>query len=347
MLLLSISTMTPASSKAWSLSAARHADGHLEIFYSGVGLFIYHNWQVTPGGSWNGEVRFPWNNYWLITPALNLDGRMEFIAWQHENGIGTFKHSAQTPREQIGWSNIAPIPGASNSYSFHTVARNADGRLELFYVNANTKTIIHDWQTSAGASTWHGPETLPGNTPGGFINSIENRDGRLEIFYTDANTQKIYRNWQTSPNGTWRGQFEMDGRAKYITSAMNKNGRVEIFYVGTNDQIYHNWQTSPGGAWNGEALLGGTAKQIAAAVNQDGRMEIFYVGLDNTLYRKWRNGTDQGGWSSAAAMAQAKYVTAISNQDGRLEIFYIGLDDQIYHNSQKAPNSDWKGAERL
>ncbi len=65
------------------------------------------------------------------------------------------------------------------SAKYIAVARDQDGRLEIFYVGTNSK-IYHNWQTVPNGG-WHGEEALGGS--GQQIASARNQDGRLEIFY--------------------------------------------------------------------------------------------------------------------------------------------------------------------
>ena len=169
------------------------------------------------------------------------------------------------------------------------MARNADGRLEIFYVGTN-HVLYHNFQTTPNGG-WHGDLPLGGWAADSHVRQIavgQNLDGRLEVFYVAYNNT-IFHNFQTAPNGGWHGELALGGSAKQIAVGQNLDGRLEIFYVGTNDAIYHNRQVAPNDAWGGEASFGGWAKQIAVARNQDGRLEVFYIGTDDAIYHSWQS----------------------------------------------------------
>jgi surface antigen len=143
-----------------------------------------------------------------------------------------------------GWSTQSELSGSARRI---TLARNADGRLEVFYVGTDA-AIWHRWQTSAGGG-WSPEARLGGHAVD--VAAQANGDGRLEVFYVGgANT--VWHRWQTSPGGDWSGEGRMDGAAKAISVARNQDGRLEVFTVGMNDAVWHRWQTSAGAAWSGE-----------------------------------------------------------------------------------------------
>jgi hypothetical protein len=91
------------------------------------------------------------------------------------------------------------------------VARNSDGRLELFKVDADDNQLYHRWQTKPNSI----PETKPDGT------------------YTSGWSE----GW--SPlGGYW------SPRARPFI-AHNLDGRLELFMVGTDGRLYHTWQTKP------------------------------------------------------------------------------------------------------
>jgi hypothetical protein len=75
------------------------------------------------------------------------------------------------------------------------VARNADGRLEVFYVGANGD-LYHNWQTAPGAA-WAGETQFTGDSAR-QIAVAQNQDGLLEIFYVGSD-YTLYHNRQLSP----------------------------------------------------------------------------------------------------------------------------------------------------
>jgi hypothetical protein len=218
------------------------------------------------------------------------------------------------------------------------VARNRDGRLELFFLRPDG-TLMHNWQVRPNGD-WAGEAALGGAA--GQLDVGRNADGRLEVFYVGLD-DKLYHDWQHEAGAGWHGSVALAGAGKQLRVASNADGRLEVFYVGTDSRLYHNWQTAPNGAWSGEAALGGTAKQLSVRGNADGRLEVFYIGTDDALYHNWQSAPN-GSWSGQAPLGgAAKQLTVGSNADGRLEVFYIGTNDALYHNWQRVPNGSWVG----
>lgn len=245
----------------------------------------------------------------------------------------------------ILWSGETPFVG--DSALAVVVARNADGRLEIFYIGTNNQ-LYHNWQTTPGGPTWSGETSFPGDSAKDIAVG-QNMDGRLEIFYIGINGT-IYHNWQTTPGGsTWFGETAFTGdRAQHIAVGQNYDGRVEIFYIGTQGHLLRNVQTTPGStSWAGEtAFAGDSAKQVTVGRNMDGTLEIFYVGTNNNLYHNRQTSANSTQWAGEVAFAgdSAKQITVALNSNNELEIFYIGTNNDLYHNWQTAPNSTvWQG----
>jgi hypothetical protein len=252
------------------------------------------------------------------------------------------------------WDWSGPAEFINDSAQQIAVARNADGRLEMFYVGTNGD-LYHNWQTTPGGA-WAGETQFTGDSAR-QIAVAQNQDGLLEIFYVGSDYM-LYHNRQLTPaipGGKWAGETAFSGHgATQVAVAQNADGRLEIFYIGyigNNLDLYHNWQTAVNSTdWAGEAWFpGDSGLQVSAGQNADGRLEIFYVGTNNDLYHHWQTTPGGPSWSPETRFEQdsAKQVVAGANEDGRMEIFYIGLDDYIYHNWQTTPNGNWFGQNRF
>ncbi len=341
------------------------------------------------------EGDLPPDNTMSVSSTGGLDDAKEFMAivknkidallFGHssapgllQEGHGSFKvqqTAYQIP--MINCENLEHLPW-NRDLEFNTIGRqvcmaaNQDGRLEFFYIGADSQ-IWHNWQLEpnggfrgdelpAGQENdgWHGEEPLGDGAERLCVG--ENADGRLEIFYvgTDA---RIRHNWQVSPNGSWHGGEALDpgnaaeacAAAVQICAGRNQDGRLEVFWVGADGRIFHESQLTPNGGWNGGELLDGQAKKMAVGQNQDGRLEIFYIGADSGLHHD-RQTAPNGGWHGGEPLERqplpglddaALDICAARNQDGRLEVFYVGAKGEILHNWQSAPNGDWHGEEKL
>ena len=234
----------PVYEYARQIALDKNGDGRLELVYVGTNNALYHDWQMTPGGSWHGEAALG-GFAKRVALAANKDHRLEVIY------VGT--NDALYRNWQISpggdWHGEVSIGGAGKQIA---LGQNGDGRLELFYVGTND-ALYHRSQITLGGDY---SAELP---LGGFAKRLAvatNSDGSLELIYIGTN-DALYHKFQTSqtPSG-WSAELAMGGAAKQIAIGQNVGGRLELIYLGTNNALYHNFQTSqtPSG-WSGEAPL--------------------------------------------------------------------------------------------
>jgi hypothetical protein len=88
------------------------------------------------------------------------------------------------------------------------VGRNADGRIELFYIGIDD-VLYHNWQLAPNGY-WIGENLLGPGAPAKAkqIAVGQNKDGRIEVFYIGMD-DVLYHNWQLVPNGKWIGESTM------------------------------------------------------------------------------------------------------------------------------------------
>jgi hypothetical protein len=265
-----------------------------------------------------------------------------------------------------GWLDWEPLGGSWRGNP--VVARNADGRLEVFIRGGTFDTVHHIWQLRSNGRTradWSGWEDLgnrrddrpaPGSGPRIFGDPAvgQNADGRLEVFArlwsADSGLLHI---WQVRPNGTWSnwegiGQGEVDGQP---VVGRNADGRLEVFYPGHDHQgrngLLHVWQVRPNGTWSAPHNLGHghlvsltdrPTADLAVGKNADGRLEVFWRGLDNRVYHVWHDGSPDDGWSGLAELPAGGLAlgppVVVSDAIGRLQVFIIGLDNALWNNLQ-------------
>lgn len=139
--------------------------------------------------------------------SVNADGTVTVEEYNEYNN-GTYSSRTVAASSFTGYIHIADLTGPeSNTVS---VARNADGRLEMFGVNTHmpdgSNNVFHAWQTSPGGS-WQGWAAIPG-----YLTSIAaatNADGRIEVVGANAHqpdgSSNVYHAWQLSPGGSWSG----------------------------------------------------------------------------------------------------------------------------------------------
>jgi len=144
-----------------SFKVAQNADGRLEIFaIVGTDNTLWHIWQTRANDGTSNLVWSSWaqlgdhNGISGLTIAQNADGRLEVFALGVDT---TIWHIWQT--EHIaGWSSWQSLGSellGDRYMVLLAVARNADGRLDVFALGTLDNTIWHIWQTA--------PNTAPNN----------------------------------------------------------------------------------------------------------------------------------------------------------------------------------------
>ena len=180
---------------------ARNADGRLEAVTLSRNGDAWHAWQHHPGRDWTGwrSLGAPTDNGDSIgCPVLtvNKDGRLELFTLDR-NSNTVWHRWQQTPGgDWSAWSSLDAPDGDPIIEDGLEVARNGDGRLEVF---ASAGGVWHRWQrTSGGWSAWFSLGTPP---PG--LNSriapvvARNGDGRLEVFVNVF--EGVWHRWQQTP----------------------------------------------------------------------------------------------------------------------------------------------------
>src|SRR5262249_44107794 len=115
-----------------------------------------------------------------------------------------------------------------------TVGRNADGRLELFAIDALTYAVEHKAQLRPNSSfnqVWS--EDLDGATRvlAKGITVGNEADGRLEVFAVDAVTQRVLRQAEVRPNSSFSRQWindlgDFSGSATHLDVAAGSPSQV-------------------------------------------------------------------------------------------------------------------------
>jgi Tfp pilus assembly protein FimT len=300
-------TQTSAGSSTWtawaslgggiksdtSPAVARNSDGRLQVFVVGTNNLLYYKTQTAAGSS-------TWSSSWTslggalragTDPVViaNSDGRLQAFVIGSNNAL---YYKTQTSADSSTWSSSwMSLGGGIKADTSPAVARNDDGRLQVFVVGTNNQ-LYYRTQTSGGSSTWSGWTSLgPALRAGTDSVVIANSDGRLQAFVVGTNNALYYKA-QTSPgSNTWSSSWaSLGGGIKVDTSpavARNNDGRLQVFVVGTNNQLYYKTQTAAGGStWSTSwTSLGGTLRENtdpAVVPNSDGRLDAFVMGPTST-----------------------------------------------------------------
>jgi len=256
------------------------------------------------------------------------------------------------------WTSLGSPP-AVNWGARPSVARNADGRLEVFALDS-VGALWHIQQTSPGMNwnSWASLGIAPNTNVLPDLAVERNADGRLEIFALDS-VGALWHTWQTSPGDGWFHWFS-SGRPQvtldWLDVIQNADGRLEVFALAEGRSLWHIWQTAPNGTWSPWTSFGnGGPPGLShigaphAAKNADGRLEVFLTaptsGIPDIVL--WRisqvtSGGSWGDWTSFDAPANLSInsdVSAAENADGRLEVFLTNSDQALWHAGQVTPGA--------
>jgi hypothetical protein len=170
-------------------------DGRLEIFARGTDGKVWHRWQRTPNGTWSAWTNRGGSAGGPVTVGTNADQRLElFTSWG-----GQVWHAWQQSMNGP-WSGWTPLGGNVDDAATLHVARNGDGRLEVF-ARARDGALAHAWQVRAGGA-WSGWLGMGGPVLDGVV-AGRNADGRLEVFVGRSPDHPIQHAWQSSGSGGW------------------------------------------------------------------------------------------------------------------------------------------------
>jgi GH25 family lysozyme M1 (1,4-beta-N-acetylmuramidase)/acylphosphatase len=302
----------------------QNGDGRLEMFARASDNGVWHDWQTSANGSWNGWADLKGTTEASPVVANDADGRLEVFVIVG----GHLFHTFQLPGG--GWYDGWLDEGDGNLVGEASAQLNSDGTLEVF-ARATSGALEHKWQTSANG-TWSEWASLGGNLHADPIVG-RNGDGRLEVFAAGAD-DKLWHIWQTAPHSSWSNWASFGGIDIKGTSRVgaNADGRLEAFVTGSDDKLHHVVQL-PGGGWS-SFLDAGTFKiagEPAVARNGDGRLEVFARGTDNQLWHLWQASAN-GDWTSGAAFAGTTLGSTpdvAPNADGRLEAFWRASNGSI------------------
>jgi hypothetical protein len=291
---------------------------------------------------------------WL---AAGADGRLNLFA---RGSDGAVWHIWQTAVNN-GWSSWLSrgSPQGARLNGSPIVARNADGRLQVFIssVDGSLYSII---QTAPSSSTWAAWVSLGKPASTTLTDSAvvaSNADGRLEVF-AQADDGALWHVWQVTPNGTWSswvslGKPSTGGIQGSLCVGPSLDGRLELFAIGVDGDLWHIWQTAVNNGWStwfshgspqGQTFAGSTIPPVVAP-QLDGRLHLFVPTLGGDMWRIFQTQINNGwsDWISHGRLGLSSFSdpSAIAaNADGRLEL-YVPTTEGVSHIWQTTPNGDW------
>lgn len=317
--------------------------------------------------SWTAHAQWlPWRR--IPSPPAPIASE-PFLAGDNSQRLSVFVvtadgavyQSAQDPANAAfgPWKRLSPpglVLAASSETNRIAVAKNQDGRLEVFAWNKNGDKLAHMWQITPGGqwSAWVDIEPPSPQWSGADLFAGSNSDGRLEVFVKNGFNSQLFHTWQVAPNGGWESQWhnlqgppaslQISGK---ILWQQNADGRQEVFArSNSDDQVWSVAQDQANDGWRpwarSTASGGPKSNPFAVLQNQDGRLELFSRPTID-LWNAWQ--TSPGEWGSAWANLGSPpgvvpTLAFVRLANGRLAA-YSWSTTGLYEITQVAPNSGW------
>jgi hypothetical protein len=342
---------------------------------------VWHAWQTTPAGHWSFwqqlAIGEPASGGWGEGPAVAqaADGCLEAVVVGSDRAMWHARQPNPGVVDWEGWTSlkrpggqqvISEPVGARPAIATPVLARNADGRLEVFVVRRD-QTVWHRWHTHpAPAGDWSAWDSLgpPGDGTVGPLAVGTLADGRLELFALDL-AGAIRHRWQDpaseggwSPESRWHSLSPDDSPQAFRgpVVASNADRHLELFIVAHEGGVWHRGQRREGGwsSWRSLGSIGEGFIDVGVGTHADGRLVLFAATEKGELFYQEQiqpNNRWRGIWAPfshpmhiGSLDTLAKAVTLASNADGGLELFLLLPTGRICEFRQKSPNGDWSDA---
>ena len=229
------------------------------------------------------------------------------------------------------------------------VARNLDGRLELFGTDASGNLWNTSQRTASGdLQAWTNLDpTLPGVWRS--VTAASHQDGRIEMFALIP-SGTVTRRTQTSPgSSTYAVGQGFDDFFTTVAAVQDNWGGMQVYATHEDHSIYHRWQdsqnddTATNGWFTPWTQLGGTAIQLAVETGSDGRGVMVAIREDGTIVQRKMlhpNAQQESEWGPIFLLDGAFVsIDMARNLDGRLVIFGINTDGQLFQRFETAAGS--------
>jgi hypothetical protein len=294
----------PGGVSSHAPAAARHANGCLEAVVISDDGSVWHRGQITPNGdAWSAwqPLDRPGGQAATATPVLaqNQNGHLEVFVVQGDDNPSNRKTIWHTWQQAgAGWSGWHSLdqPGSS-AYDAIAVARNTDGRLELFAdersQQGNRKAIWHRRQDPTGPGGWSPWSSLGAPPepvrPGAPVLALSS-NGHLLLFTVASDGSVWFRRKLPTGAGGWT-QWTTMGRNWFLQMAVGMDvggeaaGRLVLVANSQEHRLWHQEQLhSSGFDWFGWSSFGtssydspGLLTNPTLASNADGRLELFLL----------------------------------------------------------------------
>ena len=258
------------------------------------------------------------------------------------NGIVQRMGAASDRNTQLLLAAPFPLSAPVQLGSPIAVARNDDGRLELFGTT-RSGDLYRTGQKTAGGGLL--PWTKIGS--GGYrsVATGTNRNGEVALFaVTPSDTLDLRRQTTAGAHAYTAAAAVSDSRFTSVTALRDQWGGLELFATTKEGAIHHCWQKSlSSDDWVPWVKLGGRATRIAVEVGGDGKAVLVGVAPDGSLFRRKKlfpNGRKESEWGPVTALdGRLDSVAMARNTDGRLALFGTNSDGQVLQRFETASGS--------
>lgn len=220
----------------FTVARNRLGDGRLEIFSIENGT-LRRSVQFTAGsgfGFWetiggNGTLRTP------LAADINADGRLQvFVVGSDGRLYSAFQRTAGA--SIYDWTGYGH-PDALDARDLST-ARLADGRIAVFQLHGENRTISMSLQIAASSIAFNPPHALNGWGIREGIRATTTSFGRLSLFVIGGDA-RIYSTTQLEPNpfGLWTSWPGANASSFSIDVLPRDDGTVEVFSIDTQNRV--------------------------------------------------------------------------------------------------------------
>ena len=224
-------------------------------------------------------------------------------------------------------------------------ARNADGRMEMFGVDAQHQ-VWYRTQVAAGTDTWSSWRSFAGTLS--TIAAETNGLGRIEVFGVD-DAGDVFRRWQLVANtDSWSSWVGFAGApllshgVSSIAVTRTATGSLDVLGVTGGGQLFgvaeyaaatgNSPDGSDWGRWSTWNVIGGSFSMVTAQTNGNGQLELFAVDRSGVfLYHCWERTPANGnfsGWEIFPGFLPINVpissISATTTGAGGLELYATG-----------------------
>lgn len=222
-------------------------------------------------------------------------------------------------------------------------ARNADGRVELFGVDAG-QALFNTAEAAVGGATlpWQQLDQKPWRCVAAGTGAS---DGKVELFTLDANGAISHRAQTAAGASAYSTPAVLDGTGFTAMAPVGNGTGLTLFATSTTGAISSRAENSDSsGTWGPWHLLSGAAVQLAAEQNSKGFPVLVSVDENGLLSR--RTGlratalTDSDFTVPQSLDGNLDSVALTRTADGRLALFGSTSDRQLMQRYETGPGTD-------